>query len=161
MNTLGKILVVLNLVFTVAMFAFIVFWAYIALSQYMLIWYADIPETTNWYHMRFEGGWMIHSYFLIFLHFALPFFILLPRTTKRYLPALSIMAGWLLFMHWFDLHWVTMPNFYDTTLHWVDVTTWLGLVGVFVVALIFRLGRHSLIPQKDAYLSRSLRFENV
>lgn len=144
------------------MFALVVFWAYIGTSQYLLIWYADIPETTHWYHLRLEGGWELHSQALVFFHFLIPFFLLLSRATKRYLPALSILAGWLLFMHWFDLHWVTMPNFYsELTFHWVDFTVWLGLFGLFISAFIYRIGRHSLIPQKDAYLSRSLRFENV
>lgn len=94
------------------MFAFVVFWTYIAFSQYMLYWYANLPEEIVWFEKRFSGGWGVVSWALLIFHFALPFFILLPRWTKRVAPALAIMAGWLLVMHWVDLWWMTMPAMY-------------------------------------------------
>ncbi len=143
------------------LFALVAFWAYIATSQYMLLWYANIPETTVWYRVRLEGGWEHHATMLVLFHFVLPFLILLPRATKRYLPLLATMAGWMFVMHWFDIHWVTMPNaFLEGGFHWVDITVWLGLFGVFVGAIIYRLSRHSLVPHNDPYLQRSLEFEN-
>lgn len=143
------------------MFAMTAFWAYIATSQYMLLWYANIPETTVWYRMRFEGGWMAHTNALVIFHFVLPFLILLPRAAKRALPLLSVMAGWLIVMHWFDLHWVAFPNaFAEGGFHWVDISVGLGLFGIFVGAIVYRLSRHPLVPQKDPYLQRSLKFEN-
>ncbi|MEM1115824.1 MAG: hypothetical protein AAF845_04305 [Bacteroidota bacterium] len=94
------------------MFAFTVFWTYVAFSQYMLYWYANIPEETVWFAKRFTGGWETVSWALLIFHFILPFFILLPRATKRVAPALAIMAGWLIVMHWVDLWWMTMPSMY-------------------------------------------------
>lgn len=142
-------------------FAMTAFWAYIALSQYMLLWYANIPETTVWYRVRFDGGWMAHSYALVVFHFVVPFLILLPRAAKRALPLLTIMAGWMLVMHWFDLHWVAFPNaFSNAGFHWVDLAVGLGLLGVFIGAVVYRLSRHPLVPQNDPYLQRSLEFEN-
>jgi hypothetical protein len=91
------------------MFAFTVFWTYIAFSQYMLYWYANIPEETVWFLKRFTGGWGVVAWSLLIFHFILPFLILLPRATKRIYPALAFMAAWLLIMHWVDLWWVTMP----------------------------------------------------
>lgn len=91
------------------MFAFTVFWTYIAFSQYMLYWYANIPEETVWFVKRFTGGWGVVAWSLLIFHFILPFLILLPRATKRIYPALAVMAAWLLIMHWVDLWWVTMP----------------------------------------------------
>src|SRR5690606_32173718 len=64
------------------MFAFTIFWAYIAFSQFMLIWYAAIPEETIWYHHRIQGAWLPISYLLIVCHFVIPFFGLLSRHIK-------------------------------------------------------------------------------
>ncbi len=148
------------------MFAFTVFWAYIAFSQYMLIWYANLKEETIWFLHRMEHGWGYHSAVLLALHFILPFIILLPRSAKRSLPLLSIMAVWFFIMQWFDLHWLALPGL--TTLHpeqatfsWIDITAWLGLFGLFVSLFLYRLGRHSLVPVNDPRLPKSIAFENV
>ncbi len=92
------------------MMAFVIFWTYIAFSQYMLYWYANLPEEIVWFHKRFEGGWETVSWALLLFHFVLPFLILLPRATKRIAPALATMAVWLLVMHWVDLWWIAMPS---------------------------------------------------
>src|SRR5690606_2186062 len=89
----------------VLMFAFTVFWAYIGFSQFMLIWYADIPEETFWYMMRIHGSWEYVSYGLLVLHFIIPFLMLLPRTVKTNLARLKTMAIWILFMHYYDMYW--------------------------------------------------------
>ncbi len=91
------------------MFAFVVFWTYIAFSQYMLYWYANLPEEIVWFQKRFTGGWATVAWSLVIFHFILPFLLLLPRMTKRIAPALAVMAAWLLVMHWVDLWWITMP----------------------------------------------------
>ncbi|MDX1418470.1 MAG: hypothetical protein R3181_00770 [Rubricoccaceae bacterium] len=91
-------------------FGFVVFWAYIAFSQYMLIWYADLPEETQWFIDRFTNGWESLSWALLIFHFALPFFILILRSSKRILPVLAVMCGWLLVMHWIDLYWQALPT---------------------------------------------------
>ncbi len=92
------------------MMAFVIFWTYIAFSQYMLYWYANLPEEIVWFHKRFEGGWETVAWSLLLFHFVLPFLILLPRATKRIAPALATMAVWLLVMHWVDLWWIAMPS---------------------------------------------------
>ena len=89
------------------MFAFVVFWTYIAFSQYMLYWYANLPEEIVWFQKRFSGGW---EWSLLIFNFILPFLLLLPRATKRIAPALATMAVWLLVMHWVDLWWIAMPS---------------------------------------------------
>ncbi len=145
------------------LFAFTVFWAYIAYSQYMLIWYGNIPEETIWYRHRLEGGWGYHSAALLALHFILPFLILLPRAAKRAPALLAVMSVWALVMQWFDLHWLIMPVRAGSHggFHWVDFACWLGLFGVFVSVYLLRLRRHSLVPVNDPLLARSMRFENV
>jgi hypothetical protein len=144
------------------MFGFTVFWAYIAFSQYMLIWYGNIPEETLWYRHRLEYGWEYHSLALLVFHFIIPFIILLPRVAKRFTPLLAVMAVWFLIMHWFDIHWLVVPNFrYDAAFHWLDFTAWLGLFGVFMGAFLYRFKRHALVPRNEPYLSESLKFHNI
>jgi hypothetical protein len=93
------------------LFAFgIVFWAYIAFSQYMLIWYANIPEETTWYMARQMGGWGWVSLLLLFGHFLGPFLILISRHPKRQRTALAMGAAWMLFMHLIDIYWLVMPK---------------------------------------------------
>ena len=145
------------------MFGFVVFWAYIAFSQYMLYWYGNIPEETIWFRHRLEHGWELHSLMLMVMHFILPFLILLPQAVKRSTTLLSVMAVWLLIMQWYDFHWLSMPALHPdhAGFHWLDFTCWLGLFGVFFGAFIWRLSRHPLVPQHDPLLGKSLRFENV
>jgi len=144
------------------LFGFTVFWAYIAFSQYMLYWYGGIPEETVWFQHRLQNGWQWHSAMLMLVHFAVPFLVLLPRGTKRTYSILSIMAVTQIVMHWFDLHWVVLPVLRDGGgFHWLDITCWLGLTGIFGGILMYRLSRHSLVPQNHPYLGESLHFENA
>ena len=144
------------------LFGFIVFWAYIAFSQYMLYWYGGIPEETVWFQHRLQAGWAWHSGFLLLFHFVVPFLVLLPRATKRTGSILAIMSVWIIAMHWFDMHWVVLPGLREAGgFHWLDFTCWLGLTGVFVGGLMYRLRRHPLVPQNHPYLSDSLHFENA
>ena len=144
------------------MFGLTVFWAYIAFSQYMLYWYAGIPEETVWFQKRLQNGWQWHSASLLLFHFIVPFLVLLPRGTKRTYPILSIMAVWLIGMHWFDMHWIVAPVLRSAGgFHWLDFTCWLGLTGIFGGLLMYRLTRHSLVPQNHPYLGASIHFENA
>lgn len=144
------------------MFGFVVFWAYIAFSQYMLYWYGGIPEETVWYQHRLQHGWGWHSGFLLLFHFIVPFLVLLPRGTKRTYPIMAFMSIWVLGMHWFDMHWIVLPVLRDTAgFHWLDFTCWLGLTGIFGGILMYRLSRHPLVPQKHPYLGESLHFKNT
>ena len=77
------------------LFGFTVFWAYIAFSQYFLIWYAAIPEETTWYALRMQGEWRLVSALLLLCHFVVPFVALLPRATKRSPLVLGLVALWL------------------------------------------------------------------
>jgi hypothetical protein len=89
---------------------FIIFWAYIAFSQYMLIWYANIPEETQFFMPRQIGPWVAVSLLLIFLHFVLPFFGVMSRHAKRFTPVLAFWLVWLLVAHAYDIFWLIMPN---------------------------------------------------
>ena len=143
-------------------FGFTVFWAYIAFSQFMLIWYANIPEETIWFMHRFEGSWYWIGVALVFGHFAFPFFFLMSRHVKRFRPAMMFGAVWQLVMHYVDLHWQIMPNLHHHGAHpsLVDLFTVIGVGGIFLAAFAWHVNKHSLIPIKDPRLPESLAFEN-
>jgi hypothetical protein len=93
-------------------FGFVIFWAYIAFSQYMLIWYANIPEETQFFMPRQIGPWVAVSLALIVIHFVLPFFGLMSRHAKRGMSILGFWLVWLLVAHAYDVFWLIMPNTY-------------------------------------------------
>jgi len=145
-----------------AMFAFTFFWAYIAFSQWMLIWYANIPEETGWYLRRQSNGWHMVGYALIVFHWLIPFAGLMSRFTKRRIPLLAFWAAWILIMHWVDLFWLIMPELspQGVPLQPVDLTLWLGMAGVFIATMARVAGNRSLICHRDPRLVDSLNFEN-
>ncbi|NUN14643.1 MAG: hypothetical protein HUU55_13515 [Myxococcales bacterium] len=143
-------------------FAFTVFWTYIAFSQYFLIWYANMPEETIFYRHRWENSWANISAFLALGHFVIPFFFLLPRTIKRNATTLVIGSLWMLFMHFVDLYWVIMPNHHKHGVHFsvIDVTAFVGVGGVFLASFAYLTKRHATVPLGDPRLPESVAFEN-
>jgi hypothetical protein len=148
-------------------FGFVVFWAYIAFSQYLLIWYANIPEETVWYRPRQGDTWWIGiSLLLLFGHFVAPLLALMSRGAKRRPYLLVAAAIWLLAMHWLDLYYVVAPRPWLTghptaALHATDLLLLLGLGGLFVALLVWPLGRRMLLAGRDPRLAESLSYENV
>ncbi len=146
-------------------FAFTVFWAYIAYSQYMLIWYANIPEETFWYARRQAGPWATLSILaLLFGHFVVPFLALLSRWPKRHKALLAVASVWMLLVHWFDLYWLAVPGATQPAgglpLGLRDAACLVGVGGLFVAALARQFGHRSLIARGDPRLPESLAFEN-
>jgi len=140
-------------------FAFIIFWAYMAFSQYLLIWYANMPEETIWFRQRWVGSWKGLSLFLVLGNFAVPFFILITRLAKRKPVFLQIMVAWLFFMHFVDLYWVVMPSLHagGAAVSWIDFATVIGIGGIFCRLYFQRLTSIPLIPVKDPKLQESIR----
>jgi hypothetical protein len=142
-------------------FAFVVFWAYIAFSQYMLMWYANLPEETVWYRARQQGGWVWVSVLLLAGHFLLPFVALLSRFPKRRPGMLIPMAAWVLLMHLADLYWLVKPGRASGTPGLLDALCFVAIGGLVFAAAAARLKTLPLVPLKDPRLGESLRFENV
>jgi hypothetical protein len=145
------------------LFAFVFFWAYLAFSQYMLYWYANIPEETGWLLRRQQQGWQWLGLVLLFGHFLLPFAGLMSRFAKRTRPLLVFWAIWIFIMHWCDLYWVVMPEFAagGPQPHLIDLACFLGLGGVYVAGLAVLATGRSLVPARDPRLADSLAFENA
>ena len=143
-------------------FAFIVFWGYIAFSQFMLIWYANIPEETEFYYDRYQGSWMTASRILLFGHFLLPFFFMILRTVKRSRALLFAGSAYLVVLHYLDMRWLVMPVLHPEGQHWslMDLTTVLAVGGIFVFAVMRLMISAALVPVGDPRLQESLAFEN-
>jgi hypothetical protein len=141
------------------MFAFINFWAYIAFSQFLLIWYADLPEETTWFISRWKNGWEYVSILLIIVHFVIPYFALLTQDSKMDLRRLRLMAIWILFAHLLDLYWLVMPSYSESvSFSWTEFGFPILLVGMVMVVFSFKMKRNNLVPVGDPKLERGLSF---
>lgn len=144
------------------LFGFVIFWAYMGFSQYFLQWYANIPEETIWYAHRWPGSWKIFSMIIIFGHFVVPFFLMMPRAAKRKTKPMLAMSIWLLLMHWVDLYWLIFPNFHKETAHlsWMDLTTLIGIGGIFIWFVWQKFEKYAVVPLNDPHLMTSIKFVN-
>ncbi len=140
--------------------AFVSFWAYIAFSQYMLIWIANLPEEVVWFLERTRGGWRSYSVALVVVHFVIPFIVLLSRRVKLRARALALISTWLLVVHALDLYWLVLP-----TLHpdgprpsWMDLAAFIGVGGVCVAFCTWRLRGQYTAPIRDPFLADSLHY---
>ena len=133
------------------LFAATVFWAYIAFSQYMLIWYANLPEETTFFLPRSVGGWAVVSVGLIVFKFIVPFLVLLPRESKRNLKILVPAAVLILVMQFIDLYWLIYPHFNPgrPVFGVLEGVVFLGFLGVFLRTVLGFLCRYPVIPLKD------------
>jgi hypothetical protein len=145
------------------LFGFTVFWAYIAFSQYMLIWYGNVPEETEWFLKRQTGEWTTVSLILIFGHFVVPFLLLVSRYIKRRPVLLAVTGGYVAIMCWIDIYWLVIPEFSPGVARFglLDIFCFLGLNGLFAAAIVLRLRKHAVIAEKDPRLEESLSFENA
>ncbi len=137
--------------------AFTVFYAYIAFSQFMLIWYANLPEETFFYLDRTSGGWMAATASLFILKFAVPFLLLLPRWAKRTPSHLVMVASLLLVMQYVDIHWMVYPNLDKESwlFGWQEIGVFLGFGGLFIWSVTNFLSKHNIIPLKDPRIDES------
>ena len=148
-------------------FAFTIFWAYVGFSQFMLIWYANIPEETGWFKERFEGGWGagwgLVSAILLFGHFVIPFFGLVSRHIKRRRPTLAFWCIWQLVMIYLDMYWLVMPTggFKSPPFALVDICCMVGIAGIFVAGIALKAKNLNLMPTNDPRLQKSLAFQNI
>jgi len=145
------------------MFSMTAFYTYIAFSQYLLIWYANIPEETIWFRNRLEGSWLYISIFLPFGCFFIPFFTLLARRAKRNLTILSTMAIWILAVHYIDMYYVIMPTFFKKgpELHWLDLATVVAVASTFGLVFWMRFRKNAMVVIGDLRFKQGLRFENA
>jgi hypothetical protein len=140
------------------MFGFTVFYAYIGFSQFMLIWYANLPEETGYFLRRTAGPWFWVTLFLFVGKFLVPFFWLLPRDAKRSEKTLTRVGLWMLFAHWIDIIWMVNPEFSvkAPTIGWVEVGTQLGFLGLFGLVVTRFLSKNNVVAIGDPRLAEAV-----
>jgi hypothetical protein len=145
------------------LFAMTAFYTYIAFAQYLLIWYANLPEETIFYRRRAVGGWLFISLALPALRFFIPFFTLLCRPAKRNLTVIGLMAAYSLVMEYLDIYWVVMPVHYPNgpQISWMDFATLAATVSICAFVFWGRFKRHKMAPVGDLRFEQSLGFENA
>jgi len=167
------------------LFGFMVFWTYTNFSQYMLIWYANLPEETHWFAVRNANGWGAIGVVLIVGHFFVPFAFLMSRHVKRSKVGLAAGAIFLLVIHNVDMQFLVLPGAgeahasagehgaaaghgfaaqlsgYLHQLSWMDFGCFLGLLALVAGLTLWNVRRHPLLPVRDPRLSESLQFVNL
>ena len=148
------------------LFAFVVLWAYLSFSQWIIIWSGNMLSEIRWYLMRLANGWQYFGTVLILAHFVFPFALLLSRNLKRHAKRVVGIALLVLFMRLVDLFWITAPNFYSGTenglnnFHWVDglmyVLCPIGMGGIWLFFFFRRLSKRSLMPVNDPHFVEML-----
>ncbi|MBE2284173.1 MAG: hypothetical protein IAE77_12015 [Prosthecobacter sp.] len=150
------------------LFAFTVFWAYIAFSQYFLIWYANVTEETRFYLTRNTEGWRGVSIFIVVGHFVGPFLLLLSQPRKKNPVVVSMVCIWILFMHLVDIYWIVIPErgpslglgvFAPGA--WVqDIAALCAVFGTMGFLYLRGLAKYSLYPWRDPRLIESVNVVN-
>jgi hypothetical protein len=135
------------------LFAFTMLWAYVHLSQFLIVWSGNLAEETPFYLHRTQGGWQHLGVFLVVFHFALPFLLLLSKDVKRNPRTLGAIATWVVAVRLADLYWIIGPDLLGhgheavpLALHWLDVAAPLGLGGLWLFLFARELRRHPLLP---------------
>ena len=142
------------------LFAFVCFHGYTAFCQFMLIWIADIPDETPWFHMRLYSDWRYVGYFLCLFHFAIPFVILLSKELKFHPRRLGTMAVWMLIVHAVDLYWMVLPQISQSGPHFnlSDLFAFVGVGGLVIAFFIWRMRGRLLVPIGDPFIASSVEY---
>jgi len=140
--------------------AFVMLWAYIAFSQFLIIWSGNIPEEATWYQHRLQGGWQYVAVVLITLHFGVPFLVLLQSRAKKRAGILSKIAIGLLVLRLVDLFWIVAPSLHTEgfRIHWLDIVTPAAIGGVWLAAFAWQLKGAALLPLRDPRLVEALSY---
>lgn len=138
--------------------AFVMLWAYISFSQFLIVWSGNLPEETPWYIHRLHHGWQALSLLLVVFHFALPFLVLLVRRSKRNARLLARLALVLLALRFVDLYWYIAPSFHHDgfRLSWMDAAAMVGVGGLWLGTYTRMLRGRPLVSLQDARLHASL-----
>ncbi len=140
------------------LFAFLMLWAYLSFSQFLIIWSANLPEEIPHYLNRWENTWKFLSIFIVVGHFMVPYALLLSRDIKRNYGKLRLIATWLLGARVAEYFWHVAPELHKDgfTLSLLDVALPLALGGIFISLFVSQLGGRSLLPVNDPALDKAL-----
>jgi len=140
------------------MFAFSIFWTYLWFSQYMLIWYANIPDETQYFKLRQQGPYSIIFYANFIINFCMPILILMSRPSKRNYFTITFMAMVIIFGHWLDYYQMIMPGPLGENWHinWYEIGIFMGFAGVLIFCVSRTLTKSSLVPNNNLFLKETI-----
>lgn len=139
------------------MFAFSIFWTYLWFSQYMLIWYANMPEETEYFQPRVWGQWRPIFFLNLLINFVTPLLFLMKRDTKRNYTAIVFIAIVIIFGHWLDFWQMVYPGTVKNLVFpWYEFGLGLGFVGLIIFLVSNQLTKAALVPKNHPYLKESI-----
>jgi hypothetical protein len=140
------------------MFAFSIFWTYLWFAQYMLIWYANIPDETIYFKLRQQGPYSIIFYSNFIINFVMPIIILMARPSKRNYFTVTFMAMVIIFGHWLDFYQMIMPGPLGANWHinWYEIGIFMGFVGILIFSVSRTLTKTSLVPNNNILLKETI-----
>ena len=139
-------------------FAFSIFWTYLWFSQFMLIWYANIPEETVYFKSRFQGPYAPIFWLNLIINFVAPLLIYMRRSSKRNWTLVTFMSALILFGHWLDFYQMVIPSLFpkERHLNLFDFGVALGFLGVIMFIAGKTMSKYSLIPRNHPFLKESV-----
>lgn len=140
----------------------VVLWAYMELSQFLIVWLGNLKEEIPWYITRTNNGWGGMGIILVAFHFVVPFFFLLLRSNKRHYGRIAAIAWIILVARYLDLYWFITPAFKESlTVHWLDLTTIVGIGGVWLSVFLHQLKQKPLLPEYDPRMEEESSHEHA
>ena len=141
------------------MLAFVMFYAYTAFSEFLLIWYANIHEEIPHYLIREHGGWGFLALMIVLFHFFLPFFMLLMRSIKDRPDTIAIVTVVVIVMRYVAIYWLVTPSWYGEHFHYSiwNLTSLIGIGGIWLYAFIDQLKGQTIIPIHETWVEEAIR----
>jgi hypothetical protein len=139
-------------------FAFSIFWTYVWFAQFLLIYYANIPEETVYFYKRFEPEYLPWFWVNIVVNFVAPLLILMTRDAKRKTNMLLFVCIVIICGHWLDYYMMIMPGTVESHRGFgiIEVGTFLGFVGLFAFFMLNALSKAALAPKNHPFLQESV-----
>lgn len=143
------------------MFGFSIFWTYVWFSQFILIWYSNIPEETVYFYKRWEPEYKPWFWLSIVINFLAPLLILVDRDAKRKQNIMLFVAILLLCGHWLDYYIMVMPGTVEADRHFglIEIGTAIGFAGLFTFLVMNKISKHALVPKHHPFLDESLNHQ--
>ena len=139
-------------------FALSIIWGYMWLSQYLLIWYANIPEETVYYVPRIMSEYKNFFYAELIINWLFPFLFLMWNRVNSNATAMLFVISILIIGQWVELYMSIMPNTIEShSISWIEVGTFLGFIGLYIFVVVWSLKRITIVPKNHPYLIESIK----
>jgi hypothetical protein len=139
-------------------FAFSIFWTYLWFSQYMLIWYANIPEEIVYFKVRTQGTYAGLYWMMLIINFLAPLLLLMKRGPKRNYTTMTILSLVVIFGHWLNFHQMIFATLFPdhVELNLFDFGIAAGFVGTIMLVAGHVLAKYPLVSKNHPFLKESI-----